>query len=127
MYNNELKENVKKIYRTVLNMDNNIIDIKVAIHNLEKIGINTKELEKIIDNIGIEFYKLKQYNNDYILKLMKQLLNISWFSSNMLINHPLPLKKVEKYGNKGATKESWNKVEQKKTKKITILFHSKPL
>ena len=77
MYNNELKENVKKIYRTVLNMDNNITDIKVAIHNLEKIGIDTKEIEKIIDNIGIEFYKLKQYNNDYILKLMKQLLNIS--------------------------------------------------
>lgn len=42
--------------------ENDLIDIKIAIHNLEKLGVNTKDLEKQLDNVGIEFYKFKNEN-----------------------------------------------------------------
>ena len=42
------------------------MNIKVAIHNLEKLGYNTKDLEKALDNIGIEFYKFKVENKEIL-------------------------------------------------------------
>lgn len=44
-----------------------LVNIKIAIHNLEKLGLDTKDLEKLLDNVGIEFYKLEQNFNVYMV------------------------------------------------------------
>ena len=60
MFREELKAELKQNYDSIKNIDKEIINIKVAIHNLEKLGLDTKNLEKLLDNVGIEFYKLKE-------------------------------------------------------------------
>ena len=42
MYNNEFKNELKSIYNGIKNIDNEFINIKIAIHNLEKLGLDTK-------------------------------------------------------------------------------------
>lgn len=66
MYKNEIKKELQAIYNSNKNMDNELVNIKVAIHNLEKLGYNTKDLEKALDNIGIEFYKFKGENKEIL-------------------------------------------------------------
>lgn len=66
MYKNELKNELKTIFTSTKNIDSELVNIKIAIHNLEKLGLNTNELEKMLDDIGIEFYKLKQKNKDML-------------------------------------------------------------
>lgn len=67
MYNNEFKNELKSIYNGIKNVDNEFINIKIAIHNLEKLGLDTKEFYKLLDNVGIEFKKLK----DFTKKVLK--------------------------------------------------------
>lgn len=59
MYKNEIKTELKAIYEGTKKVDSELIGIKVAIHNLQKLGYNTKDLEHLLDNIGIELYKYK--------------------------------------------------------------------
>ena len=66
MYQNEIKKDLQAIYNSNKSIDSELVNIKIAIHNLEKLGFNTKELEKILDNVGIEFYKFKVKNKDII-------------------------------------------------------------
>lgn len=66
MYKNEIKKELQTIWQCNKNIDNELVNIKVAIHNLEKLGCNTKDLEKMLDNIGIEFYKFKIENKDIL-------------------------------------------------------------
>ena len=66
MYQNEIKKELQAIYNSNKNIDSELVNIKIAIHNLEKLGFNTKELEKILDNVGIEFYQFKVKNKDII-------------------------------------------------------------
>ena len=66
MFKNEIKDNLKTIYDSTKKIDNELVNIKVAIHNLEKLGLDTKDLEKLLDNVGIEIYKFKNYSNDLI-------------------------------------------------------------
>ena len=66
MYQNEIKKELQAIYNSTKSIDSELVNIKIAIHNLEKLGFNTKELEKILDNVGIEFYKFKVKNKDII-------------------------------------------------------------
>ena len=68
MYKNEIKKELQAIYNSNKNIDNELVNIKIAMHNLEKLGINTKDLEKQLDNIGIEFYKFKVENKDILKK-----------------------------------------------------------
>lgn len=60
MFKNQIKEEFKTIYLANKNIDSEIVNIKVALHTIEKLGINISDLEKQLDNLGIEFYKLKQ-------------------------------------------------------------------
>ena len=62
------KERISK-YKTLVDsykeIDRKIVDIKVAMHDLEKLSYNEdteflENLEKQLDNMNIEFYKLKQ-------------------------------------------------------------------
>ena len=71
MYNNEFKNELKNINSSIKNIDDEFINIKIAIHNLEKLGLDTKELKNLLDNVGIEFYKLKMYSNDYTKEKIK--------------------------------------------------------
>ena len=59
MYKKEIKDELYIIYKSIKNIDNELIDIKIAIHNLDKLGFNMIDDYKQIDNVGIEFYKLK--------------------------------------------------------------------
>ena len=70
MYKNEIKKELQTIYNSNKNIDKELVNIKVAIHNLEKLGFNTKDLEKTLDNIGIEFYKFKVENKDTLKKVL---------------------------------------------------------
>lgn len=62
MFKDEVKKEYKTIYSSTSKIDAEIINIKIAIHNLEKLGINTHDLEKQLDNVGIEIYKFKNEN-----------------------------------------------------------------
>lgn len=62
MFKNEVKKEYRTIYSSTSKIDNELVNIKIAIHNLEKLGINTKDLEKQLDNVGIELYKFKNEN-----------------------------------------------------------------
>ena len=66
MYKNEIKNNLETIYDSTKNIDSELVNIKIAIHNLEKLGVNTHDLEKQLDNIGIEFYKFKVENKEVL-------------------------------------------------------------
>lgn len=66
MYKNEIKKELQAIWNSNNNIDNELINIKIAIHNLEKLGCKVNDLEKMLDNIGIEFYKFKTENSEII-------------------------------------------------------------
>ena len=70
MYKNEIKKELQAIYNSNKNIDNELVNIKIAIHNLEKLGFNVKDLEKMLDNIGIEFYKFKVENKEVLKNLL---------------------------------------------------------
>lgn len=64
MYKTELKAELKTIFDSNKNIDKELVNIKVAIHNLEKLGCNTRDLEELIDSVGIEFYKFKNESRE---------------------------------------------------------------
>lgn len=66
MYKNEIKKELQAIYFSNKKIDEEFVKIKVALHDLEKLGCKTESLEKMLDNIGIEFYKFKTENNEII-------------------------------------------------------------
>ena len=68
MFKNEIKNNLKAINDSTKNIDSELVNIKIAIHNLEKLGLDTKDLEKLLDNVGIEIYKFKNYSHDLTKK-----------------------------------------------------------
>ena len=65
MFKNETKNNLETIFDSTKKIDNELVNIKIAIHYLEKLGHDTRELEKLLDNVGIEIYKFKNYSQDY--------------------------------------------------------------
>ena len=71
MFKDELKKELKQNYDSIKTINKEIINIKVAIHNLEKLGVNTNEFDKLLDNLGIDFKKLKDFNNNFTKKLLK--------------------------------------------------------
>ena len=50
MFREELKAELKQNYDSIKNIDKEIINIKVAIHNMEKLGLDTKEFYDNIEN-----------------------------------------------------------------------------
>ena len=70
MFKNEIKKEFRDINYSNNTIDSELIKIKVALHTLEKLGVDTTELYKQVDNVGIEFYKLK---NDILEKFKQQI------------------------------------------------------
>lgn len=65
MFNKERINKFKTLVDSYKEIDRKIVDIKVAMHDLEKLSYNEdteflENLEKQLDNMNIEFYKLKQ-------------------------------------------------------------------
>ena len=65
MFKKERINNFKILVNSYKEIDKKIIDIKVAMHDLKKLSYNEdieflENLEKQLDNMNIEFYKLKQ-------------------------------------------------------------------
>lgn len=61
MFIKEQNKYLKTIYNSNKKIDEEMINIKVAIHNLEKLGLNTENLNKMLDDTNIEFYKFKTF------------------------------------------------------------------
>ena len=65
MFKKERINNFKTLVDSYKEIDKKIVDIKVAMHDLEKLSYSEdteflKNLEKQLDNMNTEFYKLKQ-------------------------------------------------------------------
>ena len=65
MFKKERINYFKMLVDSYKEIDKKIVDIKVAMHDLEKLSYNEdidflKSLAKQLDNMNIEFYKLKQ-------------------------------------------------------------------
>ena len=71
MFSGEIKNELRIIFMDNKEIDKKITEIKVALHNLEKLGLDTTELYKQLDNVGIEFYKFKTKTDDVIEEISK--------------------------------------------------------
>ena len=65
MFKKERISKFKILVDSYKEIDKKIVDIKITIHDLEKLSYNEdidflENLEKQLDNMNIEFYKLKQ-------------------------------------------------------------------
>ena len=65
MFKKERINNFKTLVDSYKEIDRKIVDIKVAMHDLQKLSYNEdteflENLEKQLENMNIEFYKLKQ-------------------------------------------------------------------
>ena len=71
MLKEETKKYLKDLYDSIKEIDKSILDFKIAMHNLDKLGYNIEQIEKLLDNEQIEFYKLKTKTNDFIKEKLK--------------------------------------------------------
>ena len=71
MKKEETKTYLKDLYDSIKEIDKSILNFKIAMHNLDKLGYNMEEIEKLLDNEQIEFYKLKTKTNDFIKEKLK--------------------------------------------------------
>lgn len=71
MFKNEIKNAKMQIFKSEDLIDDELVNIKIAIHDLEKLGFDTKELEKQLENVGIEIYKFKKDIREFNEKVGK--------------------------------------------------------
>lgn len=81
MYKNEIKNELQTIYNSNVKIDEELVKIKIVIHNLDKLGLNTSEFERLLDNLGIEFYKLKEFSKKIYERVY--IINIWWYNKNI--------------------------------------------
>ena len=65
MFKKERINKFKTLVDSYKEIDKKLVDMKVAMHDLEKLSYNEdidflENLEKQLENVNIEFYKLKQ-------------------------------------------------------------------
>lgn len=65
MFKEETKKALLDIFTSKKNIDEELVKIKVAMHDLEKLGHDTTALEKALDEVGIAFYQFKMISKDY--------------------------------------------------------------
>ena len=66
MIRKETKTYLKDLYDSIKEIDKSILKFKIAMHDLEKLGYNMEQINKLLDNEQIEYYKLKAKTNDFI-------------------------------------------------------------
>lgn len=69
MFKKEILGELKTTYDNINKISGEVINIKIAIHNLEKLGFNVDEFYKKLDDLGIELKKLRDYNDDFTKKV----------------------------------------------------------
>ena len=70
MYKEEIKGQLKYLNDIIEQYDRIFTEQKIVIHNLEKLGYNIEEI-KNLEDLGIELYKNKMKNKDFIKKMLK--------------------------------------------------------
>ena len=73
MNNEQIKGELKTVFNAIKGIDKQLVNIKIATHTLDKTGYNMSEEYKAIDEVGIEFYKLKTMYQDKIKEMLKNL------------------------------------------------------
>lgn len=71
MLKEETKKYLEDLYDSIKEIDKSILNFKIAMHNLDKLGYNMEEIEKLLNNEQVEFYKLKTFTNDFIKEKLK--------------------------------------------------------
>ena len=71
MLKEETKKYLEDLYDNINIINKSILDFKIAMHNLDKLGYNIEQIEKLLDNEQIEFYKLKTFTNNFIKEKLK--------------------------------------------------------
>lgn len=67
MFIKQKKKEFQNMYKSMKNIDEEFVNIKIGIRVLSKLGVNTDKLYEQLDNIGMELYKYK----NIILDMMK--------------------------------------------------------
>lgn len=67
MFIKQKKKEFQNMYKSMKNIDEEFVNIKIGIRVLSKLGVNTDKLYEQLDNIGMELYKYK----NIILDIMK--------------------------------------------------------
>lgn len=73
MNNEQIKGELKTVFNAIKEIDKQLVNIKVATHTLDKTGYNMNEEYNSLDEVGIEFYKLKTMYQDKIKEMLKNL------------------------------------------------------
>ncbi len=69
MFKSERKRELFNNWKSIQKIDEEIVNIKIALHTLEKLNVNVDEFYHKIDELGIEFKKFKDYNNEFTKNL----------------------------------------------------------
>lgn len=59
MFIRQKKKEFQNMYKSMKNIDEEFVNIKIGIRVLSKLGVNTDKLYEQLDNIGMELYKYK--------------------------------------------------------------------
>ena len=59
MFIKQKKREFQNMYKSMKNIDEEFVNIKIGIRVLLKLGVNTDKLYEQLDNIGMELYKYK--------------------------------------------------------------------
>ena len=59
MFVRQKKKEFQNMYKSMKNIDEEFVNIKIGIRVLSKLGVNTDKLYEQLDNIGMELYKYK--------------------------------------------------------------------
>ena len=59
MFIRQKKKELQNMYKSMKNIDEEFVNIKIGIRVLSKLGVNTDKLYEQLDNIGMELYKYK--------------------------------------------------------------------
>lgn len=71
MLKEETKIYLKDLHDSIKDIDKSILNFKIAMHNLDKLGYNVEEIERLLNSEQVEFYKLKTLTNDFIKEKLK--------------------------------------------------------
>ena len=73
MFKEEIKKELKNIVDYNISINDLLVDTKIALHNLDKLGFNIEELQNKLDDLEIEFYQFKMMSKDYANDKLKSI------------------------------------------------------
>ena len=85
MFKDEIKNELRTIYMDNKEIDKKITEIKVALHNLEKLGFDITELYKLQEQAKLQNKKIKA-NNEKILDVINNIEKIEKTKNLLKIN-----------------------------------------